>query len=220
MITDNGGDKPRGPSRDPRPRQNATPAKPGTGAHRPRGQKPLLHNQQESTRRHPTQHCTLLPGVAAREAYVTHPERHPRCPPETTFWSCLEEAGEQVSAHCCLCQPVVETERRRAEAGFAGLGVALGPSGGLRGLRGSWAWRFPLPDTGTVSPCADLSCSNFLILCTHGTILGVKTHTSLFLQNLSSVLPMLLPRGVGTVSLPLEWPQIWKSFKTIAKSHM
>lgn len=56
MITDNGDDKPRGPSRDPRPRQNATPAKPGTGAHRPRGRKPLPHNQQESTRRHPTQY--------------------------------------------------------------------------------------------------------------------------------------------------------------------
>lgn len=136
MLTGNGAMGQR-PLQRPRPWQNATPAKPGTGAHRPRGRKPLPHNQQESTRRYPTQHSTLLPGAAAREAYVTHPERHSRCPPVTTFWSRLEEAGEQVSAHCCLCRPVVETERRRAEGGFPGLGVAPGLSGGSR------AWGAP-----------------------------------------------------------------------------
>lgn len=62
-------------------------------------------------------------------------------------------------------------------------------------------------------------------LCAHDILYNLgsgETHVPLFLQNIYSALPLLLPCGAGSAWLPLERPPPrpnLKSFKTLHKSH-
>lgn len=73
----------------------------------------------------------------------------------------------------------------------------LSGDGGLLG-RGFWAWRYLPLDLGVVSRCADMFL-NSSVPTRYFTPLGV-------VQNRFSDLPLLLPCGVGSASLPLEQP--------------